>query len=224
MNRSGEGGFYERLEVRERKNLEDDIRPLWDAALSSKVVQLPPLSHVGFRNRIKSLSRQSPATRSRTLCLLNRFTRLVRGLGYYEEGFHGVLKPTVLHDILMNHTPHLRGYSKWNLCRMLWRVGWEFYKEDFDWILVGGRRCRAAGDEKNRAVDPDLPEKMIRHALSITERAGAARDDGCSGGCAPSERRLHGHRGSGGRALLGNRADGLLADDYRSRWDGHRDR
>ena len=62
---------------------------------------------------------------------------------------------------------HLSGRRKWNICRTLWRLAWEFYKFDYGWLLVGGRRYRAAGDGKIRLIDPSLPGRMLEHASAL---------------------------------------------------------
>lgn len=171
--RSGPGNYFERLEKREAERLPGDIRSLWYAACSRRVTRPLPFKHSGGRSTFKSYNRQATSTRTITLRVLNQLAKLAQQLGRYTGGLRALLNQNTMHEFLEDHLTYLSGRRKWNICRTLWRVAWEFYEVDAGWLLVGGRRFRAEDDERYKRVDPTLPARMIERAARLKEEATA---------------------------------------------------
>lgn len=171
--RSGPGNYFERLERRETERLPKDIRLLWDAACSSRVTRKLPFKHAGSRSTFKNYNRQAASTRTMTLQVLNQLAKLAQQLGRYAGGLRALLNPDTMHEFFEGHLAYLSGRRKWNICRTLWRVAWEFYGIDAGWLLVGGRRFRAEDDGRHKHVDPTLPARMTERATLLIEEATA---------------------------------------------------
>ena len=176
MRRTGQGDYYARLVERETARLPKDVLPLWLKACGRRTASLLPLP-AHSRNTHKSFNAQSPATRSITLVVINKVVQTAKAAGYYQDGFRGLIDKQVLHSLFEGPWKDLSGWRKWNICRTLWRVAWELFGLDAPWLLQGGRRLRAAKPGVIRAVDPELPKKLLERAQQMVQAAALATID-----------------------------------------------
>ena len=167
MKRSGQGDHYERLEQREKERLPLDIRLRWDANCLAKTVSALPLRHSNGRKTFLSFARQASATRARVLVTLNLVTLAAAVAGMSGRSLRDLLDQETLARLFETRFDHLSGRTQWDICRTLWRVAWEFYGLDLQWLLRGGRRLRRAKPSPQREIDPDLRERVLEEARRL---------------------------------------------------------
>jgi hypothetical protein len=143
----------------------------WSTVCARTAVRPLPFEHPANNITYKSLKRQNTATRTIFLAAINQLTAVAKGRNIYTGDLRDFVEASILSDIFANEWAHLIGRSRWNRCRAIWRVMWEFYEVDARWLLVGGRRYRRTIKSVSRDVDPDLISRLSGRGKDMAEAA-----------------------------------------------------
>jgi integrase len=182
MKRSGIGDYYTRLEARGTEKLDPELKLCWLNACSRKIVRALPFKHKAAHVTYLSLARQKPSSRTIPLLVLNELVAVATTRKIFTGDIRDVVDPIIMNSIFDKEWAHLKGRTRWNRCRALWRLMWELYEVDAGWLLIGGRRFRLKDDSVIHNIDPDLIHRLeqVAEAMAKDALAGVRSGDRAS--------------------------------------------